>query len=94
MMLVVYGLHGGAELGWDSLSTLALLGSGTILLIAFAWVESRARAAMEPVATVQDGAVSPSDAIAVFAVGESDADAHHYLAGLASAPARISSHRT
>ena len=45
IMLVVYGLHSGAELGWSSPFTLALLASGAILLTAFGWVESRTRPA-------------------------------------------------
>jgi hypothetical protein len=34
--LVVYGLHSGVELGWSARATLALLASGTIVLIALA----------------------------------------------------------
>jgi hypothetical protein len=77
IILVVYGLHSGVELGWTSLSTLALLGSGAILLTACGWVESRApvaaeRVAAEPVAALRDQRIV-TDLTECFALGWSGA---------------------
>jgi MFS family permease len=78
IVLVVYGLHSGVELGWSSLSTLGLLASGAIMLTACGWVESRVRVAAEPLAILQEQAMVTTDVTACFALG--GRGAHTWLA--------------
>jgi hypothetical protein len=50
MMLAVYAIVNGQQLGWTSSTTLSLLGTAAALLVAFLVIESRVKAPLMPLA--------------------------------------------
>src|SRR3954447_17248130 len=50
LMLIVYGVVNGNEVGWTSMNTLVTLGVGIALLAAFVAIETRVRAPLMPLA--------------------------------------------
>ncbi|MEV4424499.1 MFS transporter [Streptomyces sp. NPDC049602] len=65
--LVAYALVGGAEAGWLSARTLGAGGAGLALLLAFAFVETRAAAPLVPPAVLARPALRMSNALAALA---------------------------
>jgi EmrB/QacA subfamily drug resistance transporter len=66
MMLAVYAIVNGQQLGWTSPTTLALLGTAAALLIAFLVIESRVRAPLMPLALFKLRNVATANSAAVL----------------------------
>ncbi|HMW60605.1 MAG TPA: DHA2 family efflux MFS transporter permease subunit [Leptospiraceae bacterium] len=48
LMVLVYGIVGGNEMGWLSVQTLGFIGIGIVLFLAFLWLESRLTSPLVP----------------------------------------------
>jgi len=48
LMLAVYAIVNGNEVGWTSLQTIGFLGASILLMAAFLWIESRVKAPLMP----------------------------------------------
>jgi EmrB/QacA subfamily drug resistance transporter len=66
MMLAVYAIVNGQQLGWTSTTTLALLGTAAALLIAFLVIESRVREPLMPLALFKLRNVATANSAAVL----------------------------
>jgi EmrB/QacA subfamily drug resistance transporter len=66
MMLAVYAIVNGQQLGWTSPTTLGLLGSAAALLVAFLVVESRVREPLMPLALFKLRNVATANSAAVL----------------------------
>jgi EmrB/QacA subfamily drug resistance transporter len=66
MMLAVYAIVNGQQLGWTSPATLALLGTAAALLVAFLLIESRVREPLMPLALFKLRNVATANTAAVL----------------------------
>jgi EmrB/QacA subfamily drug resistance transporter len=66
MMLAVYAIVNGQQLGWTSSTTLALLGTATALLIAFLLIETRVRQPLVPLSLFRLRNVATANLVAVL----------------------------
>jgi EmrB/QacA subfamily drug resistance transporter len=66
LMLAVYAIVNGNELGWTSVRTLATLGVALALLIAFLAIESRVRAPLMPLALLRLRNVAVANCVGVL----------------------------
>jgi EmrB/QacA subfamily drug resistance transporter len=69
LLLLVYGLNRGVDLGWRSATTLALFAGAAILLTIFVWVESRSRAPLVPGAILRNRTMVAADLVAFLLFG-------------------------
>lgn len=69
LLLFVYGLNRGVDHGWTSPSTLALLAGASVLLAAFAIVESRSRSPLVPGAALKNRTMVAADIVAFLSFG-------------------------
>jgi EmrB/QacA subfamily drug resistance transporter len=66
MMLAVYAIVNGQTLGWNSTTTLALLGTAAALLIAFLVIETRVREPLMPLGLFRLRNVATANTVAVL----------------------------
>ncbi len=66
LMLAVYAIVNGNEVGWTTLTTLWKLGAAVALLIAFLVIESRVRAPLMPLSLFRLRSVSAANLVAVL----------------------------
>jgi EmrB/QacA subfamily drug resistance transporter len=66
LMLAVYAIINGNEVGWASMATLWKLGAAVLLMIAFLIIESRVRAPLMPLSLFRLKSVAAANVIAVL----------------------------
>ncbi len=66
LMLAVYAIINGNEVGWASTATLSKLGAAVLLLIAFLVIEARVRAPLMPLSLFRLKSVAAANVIAVL----------------------------
>ena len=66
LMLAVYAIVNGNEVGWTSLATLWKLGLAAVLFVMFLVIESRVRAPLMPMSLFRLKSVSTANIIAVL----------------------------
>jgi predicted MFS family arabinose efflux permease len=69
LLLLVYGLNRGVDHGWTSATTLALFAGAAILLVSFAWLESRSRSPLVPGAALRNRTMVAADLAAFLLFG-------------------------
>ncbi len=66
LLLAIYAIVGGNEVGWTSFQTLSMLGAGAALLLAFIVIESRVAAPLMPLHLFRSRNVSVSNVVGVL----------------------------
>ena len=66
LMLAVYAIVGGNEVGWLTVQSLGLLGLSAALLLAFVWIESHVAAPLVPLGLLRQRNLSVSSVIGVL----------------------------
>ena len=66
LMLAVYAIVGGNEVGWLTTQSLGLLGLSAALLVAFVWIESHVAAPLVPLGLLRQRNLSVSSVIGVL----------------------------
>ena len=66
LMLAVYAIVGGNEVGWLTTQSLGLLGLSAALLVAFVWIESHVAAPLVPLGLLRQRNLSVSSIIGVL----------------------------
>ena len=66
LMLAVYAIVGGNEVGWLTVQSLGLLGASAALLVAFVWIESHVAAPLVPLGLLRQRNLSVSSVIGVL----------------------------
>ena len=66
LMLAVYAIVGGNEVGWLTVQSLGLLGLSAALLLAFVWIESHVAAPLVPLGLLRQRNLSVSSIIGVL----------------------------
>ena len=66
LMLAVYAIVGGNEVGWLTPQSLGLLGASAVLLVAFVWIESHVAAPLVPLGLLRQRNLSVSSIIGVL----------------------------
>jgi EmrB/QacA subfamily drug resistance transporter len=69
LLLLVYALDRGADVGWSTASTLCPLAGAVVLLAAFAGIERRSRAPLVPGSAVRDRVLVAANLSALFTFG-------------------------
>jgi EmrB/QacA subfamily drug resistance transporter len=69
LLLVVYALSRGADVGWGSGSTIGLFAASVVMLSAFIWIETRSRSPLVPGSAVRNRTLVAANVSAFFIFG-------------------------